>query len=88
MKEKGICKCCQKPRVIFYKNLCQSCYKAQTNKKDFTPIVDYKEIKNLKHRKIVKMWCKNKVPRADIAEYFDMTKRNIDTIIKRYCKQK
>ena len=67
--------------------MCQSCYKSKDKTKKYKPILDYKSISNEKHRKIVKMWCKNKVPREDIAEYFDMTKRNIDVIIKRYCKE-
>lgn len=87
MKEKGTCKKCRKKRVIFYDGLCQTCYKAKPKDKKYIPICDLKDIKNEQHRDIVKTWCDENVPRQDIAVKFGMTKRNVDYIIKKYCKK-
>lgn len=86
MKEKGTCCVCKKSRVIFYNDMCQTCYK-QSRQKEYKPKIS-KEIKNEIHSNIVKMYIEMNIPREKIANCFDMTKRNVDIIIKRYCEKK
>lgn len=87
---KGLCKLCQKERVILYYGICDGCYRTNimNNYKYYRIKKEYKDINkidNEKYRKVLRMVIWYNKSFDEISKVLEMKPRTISWIVQKHC---
>lgn len=89
MRNKGICENCKNEKIIFYRGMCQRCYKSVVAKEKAIPknyISIYKGT-NENVIKVCKLWCKGNTTKKEISNKTYLHYEYVKKIIRTYCRE-